>query len=670
MTSIFELDEPYVKDYLWSEDSAAIIAKRNGYGSAATLKNKIKAIEGFEFENIDTKDEIIELWDKTNNIVSFYRACGLSKTVALSKVYKVLLSDDVLTELYVNKGLTPKEIIEYLNYPIINKKSVETRVYNLHLKHKPGQQSELAKRTWQGKSREHRLNSLKKTNNDRYGADYYLQTEEYKQKSMNTMLERYGVEHALQYDKFYDKRTNTMLERYGESNAYKIEEFKNKSKETMMRNYGVEHALNSTYIYNKMVEGINNKYGVYNVNQIQEVREKQQAARKASLPRRREEKVYWNETEYVKSKHEALQIAVDKEKLHKFVSNLVSELKYRDHVSMSEVIDALGFGRYFGGYYIKWEYVSDLVKKIYKMHQTEVHDFVASLIDDSLIIDDSYPFGRENKQIDVYVPSRNFGMEFNGNFWHSDDHKGSSTYHLDKTITFRELNVNIMHIWEYDWDNPIKRPIIESQIRYHLNKIDNNNRYYARNLEIRKVSYKDKKDFLDLNHIQGDVVSSENYGLYDKDNLLSVMTFGKRRFDDKDGWELLRFANKINTSVAGGASKLLHTFTDKHKGETLISYANNDFAYVGDKSLYSKLGFTYVKTTVPGYKWVNTDNVIVSRYKVQPWKLKNYTLSGKNKPFYNAKQDFSDSDTENSYMKRHNYYKIHDAGNDLYELEM
>lgn len=670
MTSIFELDEPYVKDYLWSEDSAAIIAKRNGYGSAATLKNKIKAIEGFKFETIDTKDEIIELWDKTNNIVSFYRACGLSKTVALSKVYKVLLSDDVLTELYVNKGLTPKEIIEYLNYPIINKKSVETRVYNLHLKHKPGQQSELAKRTWQGKSREHRLNSLKKTNNDKYGADYYLQTDEYKQKSMNTMLERYGVEHALQYDKFYDKRTNTMLERYGESNAYKIEEFKNKSKETMMRNYGVEHALNSTYIYNKMVEGINNKYGVYNVNQIQEVREKQQAARKASLPRRREEKVYWNETEYVKSKHEALQIAVDKEKLHKFVSNLVSELKYRDHVSMSEVIDALGFGRYFGGYYIKWEYVSDLVKKIYKMHQTGVHDFVASLIDDSLIIDDSYPFGRENKQIDVYVPSRNFGMEFNGNFWHSDDNKGSSTYHLDKTITFRELNVNIMHIWEYDWDNPIKRPIIESQIRYHLNKIDKNNRYYARKLEIRKVSYKDKKDFLDLNHIQGDVVSSENYGLYDGNNLLSIMTFGKRRFDNKDGWELLRFANKINTSVAGGASKLLHAFVNKHKGETLVSYANNDFAYAGEKSLYSKLGFTYVKTTVPGYKWVNTDNVIVSRYKVQPWKLKEYTISGKNKPFYNAKQDFTDEDTENSYMKRHNYYKIHDAGNDLYELEM
>lgn len=670
MTNIFDIKDPIVKDYLWSDDSAQEIAKRHGFKSVETLKNKIKKIDGFSFESIDTKDDIIKLWNKAGNITTFYRASGLSKVVALSKVYKILLSEEILVELYVNKGLTPNEIIEYLGYPIITKKSVETRIYNLRLKHKPGQQSELAKRTWQGKSREHRISSLKKTNNKRYGVDFYQQTDEYQQKKTKTMLERYGVEHALQNKDIYNKRTDTMLERFGVANPYDLQELKDKARETMLEKYGVENSLCSPDIYNKMVEGLKEKYGVSNVNQIPEVREKQQVSRKASLPHRREENVYWNATEYVSSKHDALQIAINKEKLRKFVSNLIGELKYRDHVSRAEVIDALGFGRYFGGYYIRWDYVPDLVKKIYRMHQTEVHEFVASLIDDSLIVDDSYPFGKENKQIDIYVPSRNFGMEFNGNFWHSDDHKGSSTYHLDKTITFRELNVNIMHIWEYDWDNPIKRPIIESQIRYHLNKIDKNNRYYARKLEIRKVSYKDKKDFLDLNHIQGDVVSSENYGLYDGNNLLSIMTFGKRRFDNKGGWELLRFANKINTTVAGGASKLLHEFVNNHKGEILISYANNDFAYAGEKSLYSKLGFTYVKTTVPGYKWVNTDNVIVSRYKVQPWKLKEYTISGKNKPFYNAKQDFTDEDTENSYMKRHNYYKIHDAGNDLYELEM
>jgi hypothetical protein len=38
------------------------------------------------------------------------------------------------------------------------------------------------------------------------------------------------------------------------------------------------------------------------------------------------------------------------------------------------------------------------------------------------------------------------------------------------------------------------------------------------------------------------------------------MTFGKRRINSKINLELIRFCNKLNTSVIGSASKLFNNF--------------------------------------------------------------------------------------------------------------
>ena len=69
--------------------------------------------------------------------------------------------------------------------------------------------------------------------------------------------------------------------------------------------------------------------------------------------------------------------------------------------------------------------------------------------------------------------------------------------------------------------------------------------------------------FLNNNHLQGNVNSSIKLGLYDGEELVSVMTFNKGRVimgGKKDEYELIRFANKIGDSGVGGASKLLKYF--------------------------------------------------------------------------------------------------------------
>jgi len=50
----------------------------------------------------------------------------------------------------------------------------------------------------------------------------------------------------------------------------------------------------------------------------------------------------------------------------------------------------------------------------------------------------------------------------------------------------------------------------------------------------------------------------------------------------------LRFCNKLNYSVVGGASKLFKHFIKNNKPKNIISYSDNRYF---DGSLYEKLGF-------------------------------------------------------------------------------
>ena len=71
--------------------------------------------------------------------------------------------------------------------------------------------------------------------------------------------------------------------------------------------------------------------------------------------------------------------------------------------------------------------------------------------------------------------------------------------------------------------------------------------------------------FLQTNHLQGHVNSSIKIGLFYDESLISVMTFGKLRKSlgqkHKEGnYELLRFCNKVDHLVIGGASRLFNYF--------------------------------------------------------------------------------------------------------------
>ena len=579
-------ETPAVQDWLTQEVNSNELAKKYNIANGHSLGAKVRRERKIPIVTINTKEELEEFQKLVPGKITFSHWLKLSPAKSNKLIIDLLAPDELLNELYVNKGMSNRDIANWINNPYITKDIIANRVKQLHLKHKEGD---------------------------------------------TELIRMRGISDYLKDDKRVTQRNNRQLE--------------------TMRNK-------------------------YNTNTLSPFAVKQFKLNKLD----------WHQTNYVDSIELAYKLLHTKDSKGNLVElvSLLNTIKNKgdyDYFSVSDIAKIVGIPHSTIANYFTLGNINidgKLIVTNYRGLQNDIADNIKSLgITDNQIKFDSYPEFMDNKQLDIYLPEYNFAIEFNGTHWHAN--KGNNIvepkdihYHANKTSLARKAGINLMHIWEYDWLDDTKRAIIESQIKYHLNKLPKENRYYARKLELKQVSYNDTKDFLNTNHIQGTSISSERYGLYNSDELVALMTFGKRRFDNKPGWELLRFANKINHSVAGGASKLLKTFISNHIGETLISYANNDFSYSGSKSLYAQLGFTYIKTTEPGYKWVTTGRTqqVVPRYSVQPYKLKAFTNGTGPQTFINEVPDYQEDDTESSYMVRHGFYKVYDAGNDLYELDM
>jgi len=222
----------------------------------------------------------------------------------------------------------------------------------------------------------------------------------------------------------------------------------------------------------------------------------------------------------------------------------------------------------------------------------------------------------KNLELDIYLPEKNLAIEYDGIYWHSANAGKDKQYHLEKLKLCESNGINLLNIFENEWNDLILKETWKSMI---LNKLGKSNRIYARECIVQEVPIKQKTDFLNSNHLQKNDFSSSNIGLLFNGELVSIMTFGRSRYNKKYEYELHRFCNKLNTGVTGGAAKLLHAFEEKYKPKSLISYANRRHS---NGNLYKQLGFEFVGESSPNYFYFkNGDVKLHSRINFQKHKL-------------------------------------------------
>lgn len=212
---------------------------------------------------------------------------------------------------------------------------------------------------------------------------------------------------------------------------------------------------------------------------------------------------------------------------------------------------------------------------------------------------------------DLYMESHKIAIEINGSKFHSEEYSKGKYYHLRKTQLFSEEGIRLFHFFDDEIIN--KEPIVLSMIGNSLGK---SFKIYARNCEIRDLSNSEGIIFFNENHIQGGINSQFTYGLFYEGSLVSCMSFCKiRRIlgftrEEESHYELLRFSNSLNTTVVGGASKLLNHFIRTVFPRKIITYANRRWS---NGNLYRKIGFEFVSFTEPGYYFFH-NNKRVSRH--------------------------------------------------------
>ena len=286
---------------------------------------------------------------------------------------------------------------------------------------------------------------------------------------------------------------------------------------------------------------------------------------------------------------------------------------------------------------------------IYNKMEEEVKDFIKSL--NINIIENSKEIIAP-LELDVFIPLHNLAIELNGLYWHSEVYKDNN-YHLNKTKLCQGKNIKLIHIFEDEW--VFKKEIVKSRLKNILGLTPN--KIYARKCVIKEVTSKECKTFLDDNHIQSNVNSKVKLGLYYNNELISIMTLSNIRKNlgnksCKTSYEIIRFCNKLNTTVIGGADKLLKHFIKKYTPKEIISYADRRWS---NGNLYDKLNFVFSHNTKPNYFYLINDKR-ENRFNYRKDILVN--------------QGFDKNKTEHQIMIERKIYRIYDCGSMCFKMKM
>jgi hypothetical protein len=276
--------------------------------------------------------------------------------------------------------------------------------------------------------------------------------------------------------------------------------------------------------------------------------------------------------------------------------------------------------------------------------EKEVVDFISTLGVDFIENDKKILGGSE---IDIYLPSKKIGFEYNGLYWHSEMHLDPD-YHLIKQRKAEEKGIKLINIWADDWE--FKKEIVKSKIKHLLGITENN--IFARKCKIDLIDFKTAKKFLNENHIQGFCPFKIAIGLIYENKLVSLCTFGSRKITGKCENEILRFTNLINYHIPGGFSKMLKEYIRIYNPESLVTFADKSWSPFIENT-YTKNGFVFIKETDPNY-WYIVGDKRSHRYNFR----KNILV----------RLGYPKELTEREIMASRKIYRIYDCGQYKYKL--
>lgn len=446
-----------------------------------------------------------------------------------------------------------------------------------------------------------RVESIKKTVQERYGVDNVLRLPDVRHKIAETTKSRYGVDNYTKSDAFKQKVRLTAERKYQQDHHLKDNKIREKIRATMLQKYGGETTLQSKILRAKVINTMLQRYGSATT---------------------------WQSPSLI-------------HKLHDWQKSRY-ENKVRSFAAIESIDDDIINVTHECGAKIQLKYFSPIKCpscKISSIPEQEVFEFVNSIVNDAVRNDRKII---APKEIDIFIPSYNLGLEINGAYWHHD--KTEKTSLLQKSQLAAEKGITLLHFWDYEWIN--KRNIVENLIKAALGKFDK--RIAARKTEVKTIPSKLSINFLDEHHLHGAAKAKHHFGLFYENELVAVLLLNKPRFNNTADLEVVRLCYKPGIQIIGGLSKLLEFSRKQLKYTSLFSYVD---LRISTGKGFEAAGFTEIGHTLPGYVWFHKKVGEVKRHLTMKHRL------------HRLLEEPNLQLTEDENMRLAGFLKLFDCGN-------
>lgn len=255
---------------------------------------------------------------------------------------------------------------------------------------------------------------------DIYGDVNYNNREKYKK----TMNEKYGVDHNFQLHGHVKKSIDTKIKKYGNASNYE------KTKQTNKLKYGKEHV--------SQVKSFQIKSSIKKVQNILKLEKEHNCIQDKKL--RKKYGVGWKslDLEKIKIGH------------YVFISN--------DDIPLIE------------------SYKKEKRSHLTSIKEKELLTYIKSIYSGRILENDINTIKSANNrfyELDIYLPELKLAFDFNGMYWHSDKYK-DKYYHQRKLLKCYEAGIQLIHIYENDWD---KGEDIKMKIKETIYNVNNGIKY-------------------------------------------------------------------------------------------------------------------------------------------------------------------------------------------------
>lgn len=232
--------------------------------------------------------------------------------------------------------------------------------------------------------------------------------------------------------------------------------------------------------------------------------------------------------------------------------------------------------------------------------QDEIINHLKSVLPDEEIMENDLTV-LEGHELDIYIPSRQFAIEYNGLRWHSEEFGKGEDYHIGKTIKCHEKGIRLAHVAEDVYKT--NKAAIFSRLEALLAVGDKSLHIDRENAYISEINAATCKEYTEQTCIITRPLSGLHIACKNKktDVINGVMTFQNE--DTEGAWTFVSYYDGETYDVEA-AKLILDYFIENYRPKCVLASIDRQW-FSEDDGFMSDLGFSFNGFTPPSYTYTD-----------------------------------------------------------------